>query len=93
MPEDGFRPVSEFDGKMLEAMFTEAGGGMGGGGDLELEAMPPEGRGRFPQLGRQLRRRRIGGRRSRRADPGDPLGHGIGVATGDFSADGLFDRG
>jgi hypothetical protein len=38
IPEAGFRPVSEFGGKMMEALFTEAGGGMGGGGDLELEA-------------------------------------------------------
>src|SRR5687768_7229205 len=38
VPEDGYRPVSEFDGKMLEALFTEAGGGMGGGGNLEMEA-------------------------------------------------------
>ena len=38
LPESDFRPVSEFDGKMMEALFTEAGGGKGGGGDLELES-------------------------------------------------------
>src|SRR5688500_12908602 len=38
IPENVLRPVSEFDGKTMEALFTEAGGGMGGGGDIELEA-------------------------------------------------------
>ena len=60
---DGFRPVSEFDGKTMEAMFTEAGGG-GDDDGLELEAdAAPEWRGRSA-TGRRLRRRRIGGPRS-----------------------------
>ena len=94
IPENGFRPVSEFDGKMMEALFTEAGGGMGGGGGLELEADD----------------RRHGGEGSRDwgANYGAAAAAavagldvrtmatraimGIGVASGDFSADGLFDE-
>ena len=93
IPENGFRPVSEFDGKMMEALFTEAGGGMGGGGDLELEADD----------------RRHGGEGSRNwgANYGAAAAAvsgldvrtlatravmGIGVASGDFSAEGLFDE-
>jgi hypothetical protein len=94
IPENGFRPVSEFDGKMMEALFTEAGGGMGGGGGLELEADD----------------RRHGGEGSRDwgANYGAAAAAavagldvrtmatraimGIAVASGDFSADGLFDE-
>ncbi len=77
----------------MEALFTEAGGGMGGGGDLELEADD----------------RRHGGEGSRNwgANYGAAASAvsgldvrtlatravmGIGVASGDFSADGLFDE-
>jgi hypothetical protein len=92
MPEDGFRPVSQFDGKMLEAMFTEAGGGAGGGGGLELEESAE-------QKGE--------GTRNWGADYGAAASAvatldvrtlatraamAIGVASGDFSADGLFDQ-
>lgn len=97
MPEDGFRPVSEFDGKMLEAMFTEAGGGAGGagggGGGLELEESTDQKGGE--------------GVRNWGADYGAAASAvagldvrtlatraamAIGVASGDFSADGLFDQ-
>lgn len=94
MPEDGFRPVSEFDGKTLEAMFTEAGGGAGGGGGgLELEESADRKSGE--------------GVRNWSADYGAAASAvagldvrtlatraamAIGVASGDFSADGLFDQ-
>jgi hypothetical protein len=93
VPEDGYRPVSEFDGKMLEALFTEAGGGMGGGGNLEMEADA----------------RRNGGEGTRNWGANynaaasavasvdvrtlaTRSAMAIGVASGDFSADGLFDQ-
>jgi hypothetical protein len=94
MPADGFRPVSEFDGKTLEAMFTEADGGAGGGGGgLELEE--------------SAERKGGAGVRNWSADYGAAASAvagldvrtlatrsamAIGVATGDFSADGLFDQ-
>jgi hypothetical protein len=91
-PEDGYRPVSEFDGKMLEALFTEAGGGMGGGGNLEMESDGHrQGEGT----------RNWGANYNAAASAVAALdvrtlatrsAMAIGVASGDFSADGLFDQ-
>jgi len=94
MPEDGFRPVSEFDGKTLEAMFTEAGGGAGGGGGgLELE----ESAGR--KGGEGVRNWSADYAAAASAVAGLDVrtlatraAMAIGVATGDFSANGLFDQ-
>jgi hypothetical protein len=80
--------------KMLEALFTEASGGMGGGGNLEMEADA----------------RRNGGEGTRNWGANynaaasavasvdvrtlaTRSAMAIGVASGDFSADGLFDEG
>src|SRR3954469_5742930 len=92
VPEDGYRPVSEFDGKMLEALFTEAGGGMGGGGNLEMESdAHRQGEGT----------RNWGANYNAAASAVAALdvrtlatrsAMAIGVASGDFSADGLFDQ-
>lgn len=99
IPEDGFRAVSEFDGKMLEAMFTEAGGGggagAGGGGDGGLEM--------------EENAKRPGGEGSRSwgTDYGAAASAvaaldvrtlttrasvAVAVASGDLGADGLFDQ-
>src|SRR4051794_9000071 len=94
IPENGFRPVSEFDGKMLEALFTEAGGGMGGGGNLEFEDAERRHGGGGP--------RNWGANYNVAASAVAALdvrtlatrtAMAIGMASGDFSADGLFDEG
>ena len=94
MPKDGFRPVSEFDGKTLEAMFTEAGGGAGGGGgDLELEDSAER------KGGEGVRKWGADYSAAASAVAGLDVrtlatraAMAIGVESGDFSADGLFDQ-
>ena len=76
-PEEGFRPVSEFDGKTMEALFTEAGGGMWGGGDIELEADDRrQGREGSRNWGANYGAAASAVSGLLCADPGDPRGHG-----------------
>ena len=79
--------------KMLEAMFTEAGGGTGGGGGLELEAMPPAMAGKAPATGAPTTAPPHRRSRPSTCGPWRPARPWrSGWQRGDFSADGLFDE-